>query len=180
MIVPEEKPLLAEANEPPDQWLQTAPVMHLLRRQGEILAELRRREIVRTANGPLGDIAELLCARAFGWTLAENGASGHDAEDGEGLRYQVKARRLASPSASRQLSFIRKLPEKPFDQLVGVLFDSHFNVFRAALVPYAVVLARSSYVAHTNGWRFHLKNCVWAEPGVEDVTAQLRACAETL
>lgn len=75
----------------------------------------------------------------------------------------------------RQLSIIRGLPEAKFDILAAVLFDRRFGVARAALVPHAVVVARSSYIAHVNGWRLMLDDSVWNEPGVRDVTNVLRA-----
>jgi hypothetical protein len=161
-------------------WIANASARQLMRAHGAILEELRRREIVRTGNGPVGDYAELLFARAFGWTLSGNSAAGHDAVDAAGLRYQVKARRLTSTNPTRQLSFIRRLPERPFDSLAGVLFDSRYALIRAALIPYEVVAQRARFVAHTNGWRFVLDDTVWLEAGVADVTASLNAVAETL
>jgi hypothetical protein len=40
--------------------LTNAPVSALLELHGDVLAELRRREIVRSANNPTGDYGELL------------------------------------------------------------------------------------------------------------------------
>lgn len=45
--------------------LETRPTRELLRLWAAILRELRRRGIVRTANNPIGDIAEALVARHF-------------------------------------------------------------------------------------------------------------------
>lgn len=151
----------------------------LLRLHGAILSELRRREVVRSANGPAGDYAELLFAKAFGWRLESGSTSGHDALDEEGVRYQVKCRRLTPQNRSRQLSFIRNLPARPFDVLAGVLFDEHFQVHRAALVPVERVQEHASYVEHVNAWRLLLRDAVWEWPGVRDVTPELRA-AEAL
>lgn len=151
----------------------------LLRLYGAILSELRRREVVRSANGPAGDYAELLFAKAFGWRLEGGSTSGHDAVDDLNVRYQVKCRRLTPQNRSRQLSFIRNLPDRPFDVLAGVLFDEHFQVQRAALVPVALVQEHASYVAHVNAWRLLLRDAVWEWPGVQDVTDQLRS-AEAL
>jgi len=49
--------------------LKNAPVSALLELHGDVLAELRRREVVRSANNPTGDYGELLFSKAFGWTL---------------------------------------------------------------------------------------------------------------
>lgn len=42
----------------------------------------------------------------------------------------------------RQLGFMRRLPEKPFDQLAAILLDNRFRAMRAAVIPYEVVQPR--------------------------------------
>lgn len=146
----------------------------LMRLYGEVIDTLRKRGVVRTGNAPLGDYAEHLFARAFGWRLENNSAVGHDAVDAAGLRFQIKTRRLRSNSSGeRQLSVIRALPDAKFDMLAAVLFAKDFEVYRAALIPHAVVMQRAAYIAHVNGWRFNLDDSVWNEPGVRDVTESL-------
>ena len=66
----------------------------LLRLYGDILVELRRRDVIRTENSPVGDVAELLAARAFDLTLATNSSIGYDDLDRAGLRYQIMRRDL--------------------------------------------------------------------------------------
>jgi hypothetical protein len=140
---------------------------------GAIMDELRRREIVRSANSPLSDYAELLFCKAFGWKQERNSAAGYDAVDESvGTRYQIKGRRLTRHNASRQLSAIRNLDATPFDELAGVLVDEEFQVIHAALIPVSVVRARSVHVAHTNSWKFLLRDDVWTVPGVRDVTEE--------
>lgn len=151
-------------------------VADLMRLYGDVIDELRDRGVVRTGNAPLGDYAEHLFAKAFSWSLASNSASGHDATDAAGLRFQIKSRRLRSTSKSeRQLSEIRSLPDAKFDMLAGVLFDRRFDVYRAALVPHAVVVQRAKFIPYLNAWRFMLDDDVWHVPGVRDVTAALSA-----
>lgn len=152
-------------------------VSDLLAGYAAILDELRRREIIRSSNNPLSDYAELLFCRAFGWSREGNSASGHDAMDRSGTRYQVKGRRLTQYKASRQISAIRNLDQTPFDSLAGVLVDRNFQIIRAALVPVAVVRARAVHVAHTNSWKFLLQDDIWKMPEVCDVTGELRAVA---
>lgn len=168
----------APAADGPRSELATATDRELLRLHGAVLDELRARGVVRTANAPLGDYAEHLFAKAFGWTLAGNSERGHDATDAAGLRFQVKARRLRTGTpGERQLSVIRALPDAKFEMLAAVLFDRSFKVFRAALIPHAIVLKRSSFVAHVNGWRLILDDAVLSEPAVRDVTLPLAAAA---
>jgi hypothetical protein len=155
--------------------LSAASVRALLAGYASILDELRRREVIRSSNNPASDYAERLCCEAFGWTRAAKSNRGYDATDANGVRYEVKARRLSPRNASRQLGAIRSLDDGPFDYLVGVLFDEGFGVLQAAVIPIVTVRARSSYVAHTNSWRFLLRDDLWTEGGVRDVSNELRA-----
>ena len=154
--------------------------LELLRAHGAILDELRRREIVRSTNSPISDYAEVLFCRAFGWAREGNSASGFDATDAAGLRYQIKARRMTDALGSRQLSALRNLATNPFDQLAAVLFTSDFSVHRAALIPIAVVATRVRHSSHTNSDIFRLTDDVWGITGGIDVTEQLRAVANTI
>jgi hypothetical protein len=77
--------------------LTNVPVSALLALHGNLLAELRRRSVVRSANNPTGDYGALLFSRAFGWTLNSNSSADADAIDGHGIKYQIKCRRLATP-----------------------------------------------------------------------------------
>lgn len=160
--------------------LTTVPVPALLELHVDLLAELRRREVVRSANNPTGDYGELLFSRAFGWTLNNNSSADADAVDGEGLRYQIKCRRLGTPRGSRQLGFIRRLPERPFDRLAAVLLDDRFRVLRGAIIPYEVVEPRAAYVDSVKAWKFILRDSVWELAGVVDVTDRLRAAEQAI
>lgn len=154
--------------------LTTVSVPALLELHGDLLAELRRREVVRSANSPAGDYAELLFSKAFGWTLQNNSSADADALDVGGIRYQIKCRKLLSSAGSRQLGFIRRLPERHFDRLAALLLDQKFRVLRAAIVPYEVVASRATYVDSVKAWKFMLRDSVWDIEGVEDVTAVLK------
>jgi hypothetical protein len=145
-----------------------------------ILDELRLRGVVRSTNNPLSDLAEELFCQTFGWTRAERSNAGHDATDAANVLYQIKGRRLSPLNASRQLSAIRDLEAKPFHYLAGLLVDEQFKILRAAIVPWEVVHAKSRFVARTNSWRFLLRDDVWSEPGVRDVTEELRKTAAAL
>lgn len=160
--------------------VQTASVSELLALYGRIMDELRVRQIVRTGNSPVGDYAELLFANAFGWTLESNSAAGHDATDRQGLRYQIKGRRLGTPGGSRQLGAIRKLNDHTFDYLGVVLFDGSFKVARGILVPHSLVAARARRTEHTNSWTFMVEDRLWAAEGIRDVTAELAVAASLL
>lgn len=155
-------------------------ILELLRAHGAIIEELRRRDIVRSANNPISDLAEILFCRAFGWTRESNSAVGHDATDSSGSRYQIKARRLASSTGSRQLSAIRNLSAEPFDYLAAALFNRDFVIQRAAIIPLAIVKTRVRRSPHTNSDVLHLRDEIWALSEVRDVTEAVRAAFESL
>lgn len=155
----------------------TADILQLY---SDALEELRRREVLRSANNPSGDYGELLFSRAFGWKLENNSSSGFDAIDANSVRYQIKCRRITPRNPSRQLSYIRNLTANPFDVLAGVLLDQNFRVLRAATIPVAVIQEKAAYVEHVNAWRMILRDSVWDIPGVQDVTGELLAVQQSL
>ena len=150
-------------------------VAELLLLHAQVGEELRERGIVRSANNPTGDLAEYLFCKAFGWRQAPNSERGFDAVGSDGVRYQIKGRRIHRRNKSRQLSAIREIEGGLFDVLAGVLFDDDFNVMKAALIPTTVVVERSSYIARTNSSRFMLRDDIWNAPGVRDVTLEIAA-----
>jgi hypothetical protein len=145
----------------------------------ELERELRRREILRTANNLIGEIAEHLFCTAYTLERMCNSQAGFDAIDPtpDKLKYQVKARRIIRDNSnSRQLSAIRGIKEpKHFDFLAGVLFKADYSLFRAALIPYKVVLKLVRPDEHVNGHRLLLLNDIWEISEVKDVTDKLRA-----
>lgn len=119
----------------------------LLALHPKIADELRARGITRTANNPTGDLAEHLFCSAFGWTRAGSSLPNVDAIGSDGLRFQIKGRRMTK-NRSRQLGAIRSLEGEHVDFLAGVLFDEKYDLLRAALIPHATVNLRATYVAH--------------------------------
>jgi uncharacterized protein DUF6998 len=156
----------------PDR-LATRSTRDLLRLYGSVLTQLRARGIVRSENSPVGDYAEYLAARAFGLTLVVNSGIGYDGIDANGIKYQVKARRMTPWNKSRQLGAIRGLGTgaDPFDQLVAILFEPEFGIQRAALMPIRVVRSMAKRHEYVNAWRFMLTDAIWKLPGVQDVTS---------
>ncbi|HEX8640381.1 MAG TPA: hypothetical protein VF704_04410 [Allosphingosinicella sp.] len=153
----------------------------ILRLHGAIGGELKRRDVSRTGNNPCADFAEYLFCRTFGWHQNPNSKAGYDATDDQGLRYEIKARRISRAGGSRQVSALRRLAARPFDRLAGVVFDADYRVLLALDIPYEVVVARSVHIEHTNSGRFFLRDDLKSEPGVRDLTAQVtRAAAHIL
>ena len=148
-------------------------VAELLVVHAAIVEELRSRGVLRTANNPTGDLAEYLFCSAFGWVQESNSTRSLDARDNEGVRYQIKGRRLHLRNSSRQMSAIRDL--SGFDVLAAVLFNEDYTVRRAALIPAAIVRGCSTYIKHTNSHKFILRETIWDAEGVVDVTERLRS-----
>lgn len=158
----------------PEHDLASQSVLDLLELHARVSRELRRRGVMRSSNSPVGDYAEYLVAEAFDLELTPKSTTGHDATAHDGLRYEVKARRITGAVGARQLSAIRKLDEQHFDVLVGVLFDEDYGVHRACVIPHGVVLECASFQEHTRAWILHLRDEIWTLPGVVDVTEKLR------
>lgn len=153
--------------------IKNKTLSELLELHVEVNEELRERGIVRSANNPTGDLTEYLFCSAFGWKQAPNSEKGFDATDKDGVRYQIKGRRVHRRNKSRQLSPIRDF--SGFDFLAAALFDDSYRISKAIILPVAVVADRSAYVKHTNSYKFTLRDEVWFVPEAMDVKAKLCA-----
>ena len=160
--------------------LTQLPPAELLKLYAGIGTELRRRGIARTEN-ITGEVAEFLFCLAFGWTPVVNSKAHIDALGKDGTRYQVKARRITPANPSRELGAIRDIAGQHFDFLAGLLFDQSCDVvYRAAIIPHAVVMKHARPAPRSNSHKFLLRDDIWDVPGVCDVTDKLTAAARTL
>lgn len=151
----------------------------LLATYAAILAELRRREVVRSNNAPAGDYAEWLASRALGGTLVPPSVKSYDVELPDGRRIQVKARVVSEPPTAGQLqtSFFRSWD---FDAALLVLLrDTDYAVLRAALLPVDVVRAVARHRPHVNGAAVVMTADVLDHHAAHDVTYWLRGAAES-
>jgi hypothetical protein len=152
-------------------------VGELLALSRRILAELRRREVIKSGNAPAGDYAELLVQQATGGELAPGSQKSWDVETpgSDAAHLQVKARVVTDPKnrSERQLSFF---PSWEFDAAVIVLFDDDFRVWKAALLPVKVVKEVAKHVGHVSGWRVFATDELLARG--QDWTEHLRKVAK--
>lgn len=146
----------------------------LLQLTGKILDELATRKIVRTNNNPVSDYTEWLVSQRLGLTLRENSEKGFDALETLGVKYEIKARRVTPANKSRQLSAIRDIEGRHFTFLIAVVYNKDFDVILALKIPYAVVLAKSTYVEATNSHKLMAEDSLRDVPGVEDIAHLLR------
>lgn len=98
-----------------------------------ILRELRRREVVRTANNPIGDIAEALVAEHYGGERAGFSNRGWDVATDDGERLEVKALRIDEVSTRKVLSPIPAT--STYTAVIIVVFDQDLRVAEALRVP---------------------------------------------
>ncbi|MDN6428006.1 DUF6998 domain-containing protein [Acidipropionibacterium jensenii] len=82
-------------------------VQDLLQLDAAIITELRRRNLVRPNNKPLGDIAEAVVHAARGGTLENNSTKSHDITAPGGQRIQVKARTMQPKERTVRFSVFR-------------------------------------------------------------------------
>jgi hypothetical protein len=151
-------------------------VGELLSSYAQILAELRERGVVRSANAPAGDYAEWLCSRALGATLVDNfSVKSHDLLLADGRRVQVKARVTSEPPKAGQLQ-TSPFRSWDFDLAALVLLrDYDYAVRRAVLLPMEVVRARSTFRSHVNGSVVMMRGALLDHKDAEDITDRLRA-----
>ncbi len=84
-----------------------------------------------------------------------------------GVRIQIKGRRVTPNNDSRQLGAIRKFVEKDFDTLAAIIYDEHFNVIEALLIPHEVVGNYACYREHVNAHILILKGAILSDPRVQ-------------
>ena len=153
--------------------LSTGELLSLSRK---ILAELRRREVIRSNNAPTGDYAELLVRVASGGELAPASQKSWDVQTTEGETLQVKARVVTDPrqAGERQLSVFRSWD---FDACVIVLFDDDFRVWRAAHLTVAQLEQSARFIEHVKGHRVMATDALLDQG--EDWTERLRKAADS-
>jgi hypothetical protein len=161
----------------PDR-IEQEPTPRLLAAYADILAELRRREVVRSANVPAGDLAETLVARAYGGELGPSSQKSWDVRAADGRLLQVKCRVRAAGSRAGGFSFLRSWA---FDACVFVNLEAQtYDVVAAVEVPMQAVCRVASHVEHVNGWRVPTSTDLRELHGAVDVTDRLRDALRSL
>ncbi len=108
------------------EWdLTEASVPELLRLWAKVMRELRSREIIRTNNNPVGDIAEAIVAEHYHAERGSFAQAGWDVRTKDGERIQVKSMRQTAGSKRRNLSPIR---DADYDSVVIVILNEDFEV----------------------------------------------------
>lgn len=92
-----------------------------------LLREMRERRMIRTANAIPGDLGERFVKGTLGLKLAPNSIKGYDATDGNGMKYQIKTRRITPTNPSRQLGGFRDISSRLFDYCIVVILQEDFR-----------------------------------------------------
>lgn len=149
--------------------LSALSTAELLQTYAGVMRELRDRGVVRSANNPVSDIAEFLCAKAFNLTLSDKSARGCDGIDPAGLRYQIKSRRITPDNDSTQLGVIRDIDECQFDYLVALYFNEYFELTAAYRLPHDAVKQHALWSKAQAGHILHAKQAVVRDSRCERV-----------
>lgn len=150
--------------------LSSMTIAELLRLWAGTMAELRTRDVVRTANNPVGDIAEAIVHEHYGGTRGSFSQKGWDVQDVTGRRLQVKGMRRTGQRGRRNLSAIR---DSDYDLVVIVVFDSDFTLATALEVPREVVEELFAIRPYVNGRIITVSEALLRHPKVSaiDMTA---------
>ncbi len=143
-----------------------------------VMGELRKRALVRTANNAVADLGELLFCSALGWRREHQQGKDIDAITPNNERVQIKARRMTRDKEASRSGIIR---DKEGWDLVGfAMFNPDFSIKLAVIIPRHVALQHLKWSNRQQGWYISLTRKFWDEVGLIDVTETLRATAETL
>ncbi|WP_114201997.1 hypothetical protein [Janibacter anophelis] len=182
---PEAARRLPSSSVPAGQWtppnLSSAPASDLFVLQGQLLAELRERRVLRTNNPPVGDYAEWLVAQALGVDrLPANSTKSYDLVSEKYGKVQVKARLVSSPAKSGQQQ-TSPFRTNNFDHAAFVLLSAvDFSIVAAVLMPLAAVEERWTWRQHVKGWTVHMNGPTMTHPGAIDISDDLRRAARGL
>lgn len=136
----------------------------LLAAYGAILRELRERDVVRTYNNPIGDIAEAVVAEHYGGARGSFSQKSWDVLTDAGERLQVKAIRITAAGRRTKLSPIRS---SDYDAVIVVVFDEDFRVTEGLRLSRSLIEEHCPFDKHVNGWIISLTRTLRAHPDIE-------------
>lgn len=137
----------------------------LLRDWGAIMRELRVRQIIRTNNNPVGDIAEAIVAAHYNGTRGSFAQAGWDVKVDDEL-IQVKAMRQVAGASRRNLSPIR---DSDYTCVVIVIFDEDFVVAEGLRLDRTLVEELFPHRPYVNGRIIAVTQALREHPLVERV-----------
>lgn len=131
-----------------------------------VMRELRARNVVRTQNNPIGDIAEAIVAEHYGGTRGSFSQAAWDVCTPQGERLQVKALRQTGARSRRNLSPIR---DSDYDAVIVVIFDEDFRVTEGLRIERETVEEVFPHRDHVNGRIITVTKRLRAHPSVRAI-----------
>lgn len=144
-------------------------VRQLLSLEASVVKELRRRDLVRTNNKPLGDIAEYVVWLARGGILEPNSTKSHDITTASGHRIQVKAMANRAAGSGARFSPFRSTD---YHTAVFLVFGSEFDIVEAFEVEADQIERHVRFVPHVAGRQPSLTQ---VRTMGTDITAEMRS-----
>lgn len=135
----------------------------LLKLWSGTMSELQNRELVRTGNNPVGDLAEAIVHEHFGGERGSFNQKAWDVLTADGERIQVKALRRAGKRKRRNLSAIR---DSEYDSVVVVMFNGAFELTGAVKFPRETVETLFPVRVHVNGRVVCMTDALLRHPSV--------------
>ena len=141
-------------------------IPELLADWAALMRELRKRDVVRTNNNPVGDIAEAVVHAHYGGERGSFAQAGWDVKTSDGERIQVKAMRTTETTKRRNVSPIR---DADYDSVVIVIFDEDFKLTEGLKLAREVVEDLFQHREHVNGRIITVTQALRDDPRVETV-----------
>lgn len=139
-------------------------IPQLLADWAAVMNELRARDIIRTNNNPVGDIAEAIVAKHYDGERGSFSQAGWDVKTLDGERIQVKAIRSTSATKRRNVSPIR---DSAYDSVVIVVLDENFQVVEGLKFSRETVEELFPHRDYVNGRIITVTAALRANPYVE-------------
>ncbi|WP_143545293.1 hypothetical protein [Rhodococcus sp. 15-649-2-2] len=146
--------------------LTSMSVQELLSLWAGTMTELQARDILRTNNNPVGDLAEAIVHEHFGGTRGSFAQKGWDVLTDSGERVQVKGVRQAGTRTRRNVSPIR---DAEYDSVVIVMFDADFQLTNTIGMNRAVVEKLFSVRTYVNGRIITVTDKLLTHPEVQQL-----------
>jgi len=131
-----------------------------------IMRELAARDVIRTNNNPVGDIAELIVADHYGGERGSFNQAGWDVIAPNGERIQVKSLRKTPDKTRTVLSPIR---DEEYDSVVVVIFNEAFQVTEGLRLTRELVEELFPIKEHQNGRVIRVTQKLKRNPAVEHI-----------
>lgn len=132
--------------------LSQLSTIELMKLNQDTLAELERRDVIRTRNNPVSEYTEWLVSTRMGMTLAPASTKGYDAITSDGRKVQIKSRKNNLKNQSMILGIIRNYELNQFDDLIAVIYHHDFSIRYALLIPHELVKTYGRFNQHQNGY----------------------------